>query len=119
LEVLLSQQEVFYAVQYCFSVVVPHAVGRHSHLATQQKLGLLPQRWLRLGAADYFVTDVHRPHVMDDLIRRSAANLLAISMALAADIDDVHEDGVALVCEPSADPAPSSQPTDQEVLKVE
>ena len=56
---------------------------------------------------------------MDDLIRRNAANLLAISMALAADIDDVHEDGVALVCEPSADPAPSSQPTDQEVLKVE
>ena len=56
---------------------------------------------------------------MDDLIRRSAANLLAISMALAADIDDAHEDGAALVCDPSADPEPSSQPTDQEVLKVE
>lgn len=56
---------------------------------------------------------------MNDLIRRSAANLLAISMALAADIDDAREDGAALVCEPSADPAPSSQPTDQEALKVE
>ena len=56
---------------------------------------------------------------MDDLIRRSAANLLAISMALAADIDDAHQDVAAWVDEPSADPAPSSQPTDQEALKVE
>ena len=56
---------------------------------------------------------------MDDLIRRSAANLLAISMALAADIDDAHEDGAAWVDEPSADSDPCSQPTDQEVLKVE
>ena len=56
---------------------------------------------------------------MDDLIRRSAANLLAISMALAADIDDPHEDIAAWVDEPSADSDPCSQSTDQEVLKME
>lgn len=87
-------------------------------MAAQQKLGLLPQRRLGLGAADYFVADGHRPRVMDDLIRRSAANLLAISMALAADIDDAHEDDAVWVDESPADSEPISQPKDQEVLKV-
>jgi hypothetical protein len=103
LEVLLSQQEVFYAVQYCFGLVVSHAARRHPHLATQQKLGLLPQRGLGLGAADYFVADVHRSSLMDDLIRRSAANLLAISLALANDVGgDAYEDIVASGDKPSA-----------------
>lgn len=55
---------------------------------------------------------------MDDLIRRSAANLLAISMALAADIDDAHEDDAAWVDESTADSEPITQPKDQEILKV-
>jgi hypothetical protein len=87
-------------------------------LATQQKLGLLPQRWTGFGAAGYFVIDAHRSRLMDDLIRRSAANLLAISMALAADIDDAHEDDAAWVDESPADSEPISQLKDQEILKV-
>ena len=88
-------------------------------MATQQKLGLLPERRLGFGAADYFVADVYWSSLMDDLIRRSAANLLAISMTLAADFAGAHENIATLVDEPSADSDPCSQPTDQEVLKVE
>ena len=56
---------------------------------------------------------------MDDLIRRSAANLLAISMTLAADFAGAHEDIPAMVDKQSAISAPPSEPTDQETLKVE
>ena len=84
-------------------------------MATQQKLGLLPQRRLECGAADYFVTDVHRPHLMDDLIRRSAANLLAISLALT---DDADESSDASANEPAADSELSASTIDEKALQL-
>ena len=45
---------------------------------------------------------------MDDLIRRSAANLLAISLALSADIDDGAHDLNPAANQPTADSDPSS-----------
>jgi hypothetical protein len=106
----------FYAVQYRFGLAVSDAAGRHPHLATQQKLGLLPQRWTGFGLADYFVVDVYRSSLMTDFIRQSAANLLAITLAMAADFDEVQK----AVTRPSELPTghanPSSLTTDEDTL---
>ena len=56
---------------------------------------------------------------MDDLIRRSAANLLAISLALADDIGDAHEDIAASADKPSALSDDSLATVDEEALKFD
>jgi hypothetical protein len=56
---------------------------------------------------------------MNDLIRRSAANLLAISMTLANDTDDADDNVDTLVNEPAAHPDLSTFAIDQEIPKLD
>lgn len=55
---------------------------------------------------------------MTDLIRHSAANLLAISLALAADTGDTHEAIATLADKPTAQADPSSASLDEATLKL-
>ena len=56
---------------------------------------------------------------MDDLIRRSAANLLAISLALAVDVGDAHEDIAASANKSNALSEDSLASVDEEALKFD
>ena len=56
---------------------------------------------------------------MTDLIRRSAANLLAISLTLAADLGDAQENIPVTANQPTADVPASSLPTDEITVELE
>jgi hypothetical protein len=53
-----------YVVQCRFGFAVSHAAGRYSYLATQQELGLLPQRQFGFGVVDYFGAVVRGPNLI-------------------------------------------------------
>jgi hypothetical protein len=56
---------------------------------------------------------------MTDLLRRSAANLLAISLAMAADLDDAHDEIAAPADEPTGHSDPSPLPNEEEGMEME
>jgi hypothetical protein len=88
-------------------------------LAAQQKLGLLPQQRLGVGAVDYFAVDVHRSSLMTDLLRRSAANLLAISLAMAADLGEAQDELALPADESTGQSNPSPLPNEEEGMELE